>query len=379
MVTEALPMRVPMARPNTGTLELDLVGRALRSGTLSMGPYTLAFEEAFAELTGRAFAIACSSGTAALHLSVRALGLKEGQEVITTPFSFVASANCVLYERAIPKFADIEERTLGLDADQVQGAMSGRVAGILAVDVFGHPADHAALADVAARHDVWLLEDSCEGLGSSLLGQPLGSFGDAATFAFYANKQITTGEGGMVVTDNPDLAATMISQRNQGRDADGTWLRHTQLGYNYRLDELSAALGVAQLQRFQELQTGRSKVAEGYRRRLAGVPWLTVPSAQPGTEVDWFVYVVRLAPSINRDKVIADMARVGIPARPYFSPIHLQPFYAERFGYRAGDFPVTERIAGQSLALPFSSLHTESEIEMVVEALFDAVATQLGQ
>ena len=223
-----------------------------------------------------------------------------------------------------------------------------------------------------------MIEDACEGLGSTVGGRPLGSFGDVAVFAFYPNKQITTGEGGMVVTDDDDLADVMRSLRNQGRDSDGTWLRHVRLGYNYRLDEMSAAVGVAQLERLAELRAGRARVAAAYERAFGGADWITLPAAAPGESVDWFVYVVRLAPEIDRDRLIPRLAERGVPSRPYFSPIHLQPFYRSTFGFEPGDFPVTERVAASTLALPFSSRLTDDEVGCVAETLTELVRGEAG-
>jgi perosamine synthetase len=366
--------RIPLAGPDIGVRELKLVTEVLSSDILAMGPFTQRFEAGLAALTDRREAIACSSGTAGLHLGVRALEIGDGDEVITTPFSFVASANCLLYERAVPRFVDIEEDTLGLDPDLVEAAASNRTRAILPVHVFGRPCRIHVIEAVARRRGWRLIEDACEGLGSSVSGRPLGGFGDVSVFAFYPNKQITTGEGGMVLTDDPALAETIRSLRNQGRDADGTWLRHVRLGFNYRLDEMSAAVGVAQLERLQELRRGRARVAGAYERALGGQDWLRLPRAGADETVDWFVYVVRLHPDINRDRVIDQLAEVGVPSRPYFSPLHLQPLYRGMFGFRPGDFPVTERVAASTLALPFSSRLADEDVQYVANALAAAVS-----
>jgi perosamine synthetase len=365
--------RIPLARPDIGARELELVTEVLTSDTLAIGPFAHRFEAGIAALTGRREAVACSSGTAGLHLGVRALGIGDGDEVITTPFSFVASANCLLYERAVPRFVDIEEDSLGIDADLVEGAASSRTRAILPVHVFGRPCRIETIEEVARRRGWRLIEDACEGLGSSVGGRPLGSFGDVSVFAFYPNKQITTGEGGMVVTDDPAIAETMRSLRNQGRDVDGTWLRHVRLGYNSRLDEMSAALGVAQLERLEELRRGRARVAAAYERALGDMDWLRLPHAGVGEAVDWFVYVVRLDPAIDRDGLIGRLAALGVPSRPYFSPLHLQPFYRETFGFQPGDFPVTERVAASTLALPFSSRLADEDVQRVADALIEVV------
>jgi perosamine synthetase len=369
---------IPLARPDIGAREIELVTQVLRSDVLAMGPFTQRFEAGIAAVAGRHDGVACSSGTAGLHLGVRALEIGDGDEVITTPFSFVASANCLLYERAVPRFVDIEEDSLGIDPDLLEAAASSRTRAVLPVHVFGRPCRIEAVEAVARRRGWAVIEDACEGLGSSVGGRPLGSFGDVAVFAFYPNKQITTGEGGMVVTDDPALAETMRSLRNQGRDADGTWLRHVRLGYNYRLDEMSAAVGVAQLERLQELRAGRARVAAAYERALGDQHWLRLPRAGADETVDWFVYVVRLHPDIDRDRLIGRLAALGVPARPYFAPIHLQPFYRSAFGFKPGDFPVTERVAASTLALPFSSRLTDEDVKYVADALsrlVDAEAT----
>lgn len=370
--------QIPLAGPNIGEREVELVIQALRSGTLSIGPMVAAFERAIADLAGRRHGVACSSGTAGLHMAVRALGIGEGDEVITTPFSFVASANCALYERAIPRFVDIEEDSLGLNPEQIESAVSPRTRAIVPVHVFGNPCRIVEIAELSRRFELVLIEDSCEALGSAIDRRPLGSFGDASVFAFYPNKQITTGEGGMVVVDRDDLAAELVSMRNQGRDSESTWLRHVRLGFNYRLDELSAALGVAQVERLAEMRRGRESVVRAYGERLGGLEWLTTPRSDAGASVDWFVYVVRLAEKLDRDRIIDQLAQDGVAARAYFSPLHLQPFYQREFGYRAGDFPIAERVARTTLALPFSSVMTESMVEFVCERLREAVDAQSG-
>ena len=368
--------RVPLAQPDIGALELELVTRVLAGDTLAMGPFTAEFERGIAALAGRRHAIAVSSGTAGLHLAVRALGIGPGDEVVTTPFSFVASSNCVLYEGATPVFADIEDELLGLDPERAERALSARTRAVLSVDVFGNPCRLPELAALAERRGVPLIEDSCEALGTTLRGRSMGAWGRIGVFAFYPNKQITTGEGGMVVTDDDELAAAIRSLRNQGRDEDGTWLRHVRLGFNYRLDEMSAALGVAQLRRREELKAGRDRVIAAYRERLASQVWLRLPEPAAGAEVDWFVYVVRVAERVDRDRMIGQLDALGVPARPYFSPIHLQPYYRERFGFRPGDFPVTERVAASTLAIPFSSRLTDEQVDRVCDALLTAAREQ---
>jgi perosamine synthetase len=360
---------LPLALPNIGEQEIAAVVEVLRSDSLALGPRAEQFESAIARLSGRQFGIACSSGTAGLHMVVRALDIEAEDEVITTPFSFVASANCILYERAKPVFVDIEEQTFGMDPELADAAWTAHTAGILPVHVFGNPCRIAELERLASDRGGDLIEDACEALGCTTGNRPVGSFGRASVFAFYPNKQITTGEGGMVVTDDPELTSVLLSLRNQGRDAVGTWLRHVRMGFNYRLDEMSAALGLAQLERLAELREGRDRVVRNYAAELADIEWISLPSAAPDARVDWFVFVVRVAPEIDRQRVMDELHARGIPCRPYFAPIHLQPFYRQEFGYRPGDFPVTERVASQTLALPFSSRHSDADIARVAGAL----------
>ena len=364
--------RIPLAQPSIGDRERELVEQVLSSGVLALGQFARDFEDAVAAAAGRTYGVACSSGTAGLHMVVRALGIGDGDEVITTPFSFVASANCLLYERAIPRFVDIEEDSLGLDPDLVEAAAGPRTRGILPVHVFGRPCRIDRIATLAEGHGWALVEDACEALGSRLGDRPMGSFGAASVFAFYPNKQITTGEGGVVVTDDAALAATFRSLRNQGRDEEGTWLSHIQLGYNYRLDEMSAAIGVAQLERLGELAAGRARVVRAYEAAFAGRDWLRLPRYPADETVDWFVYVVRLDREIDRSAVMGELDARGVPARPYFSPLHLQPVY-RHLGHKAGDFPVTERVADSTLALPFSAVLSDDDAAYVAEVLIDVV------
>jgi len=369
----ATTRRVPLAQPSLGNRERELVEQVLSSGVLALGSFAEAFGDGVARLAGRRFGVACSSGTAGLHMAVRALGISRGDEVITTPFSFIASANCLVYEGARPRFVDIEEETLGLDPDQVAEARGPHLKGLLPVHVFGRPCRIAELAQIADAREWRLIEDACEALGSSLSGRPMGSFGDASVFAFYPNKQITTGEGGVVVTDDPELAGLFRSLRNQGRDDDGTWLHHVRLGFNYRLDELSAAIGVGQLERVAELRAGRMRVVRAYESALDRTDWLRLPASGPGEDVDWFVFVIRLDPAIDRARLMEQLEIAGVPTRPYFSPLHLQPVFSE-LGHRPGDFPVTERVAATTLALPFSALHSEADVAYVCDALIKAGA-----
>jgi dTDP-4-amino-4,6-dideoxygalactose transaminase len=384
-----------MSAPDITQVEREAVARVLDTLTLSMGPEVEAFEEAVRRAVGARHAIAVSSGTAGLHLAVRALGLQTGDLVLTTPFSFVASANVLLYEGVTPVFVDVEPATGNIDTgltaaavtDLLQGGSAaarwmppsdgshGKLRAILPVDVFGQPADFDRLSALAAAHGLHVLEDSCEALGARYRGRAAGTLGDIGVFAFYPNKQITTGEGGLVVTEQEGWADTIRSLRNQGRAPGDAWLDHTHLGYNYRMDELSAALGRAQMGRFEELLAKRERVAGWYTERLAGMESVEAPLiSEDTTRMSWFVFVVRLPAHAPRRAVVERLAAQGIPSRPYFTPIHLQPFYANRFGYTEGAFPVVEELGRRSLALPFSSIMTEAEVERVCVALEAALA-----
>jgi perosamine synthetase len=364
-----------MARPDVGEVEIELVNRVLRSDFLSMGEMTQEFERALAEYVGAPHAVAVASGTAGLHCLVRCFNLGPGDEVITTSFSFVASSNVLLYEGARPVFADIEPAQLCLDPDLVEEAITPRTRAILAVDVFGHPCRLDRLKVIADRHGIPLIDDACEALGAEMNGLKLGGpdQASAAVFAFFPNKQITTGEGGMVVTADSHIAAMCRSLRNQGRGEGDQWLLHERLGYNYRIDELSAALGVGQLRRIEELLEHRDQVVDLYRQRLSRVPGVKTYPVAPGMKMSWFVYVVRLDAAIDRDRVARHLASRGIPTRPYFQPIHLQPFYRERFGYRGGELPVTEAAGRSCLALPFHTRLTSNEVDKVAAALEEAI------
>lgn len=386
-----MTMKIQMSSPDLTAAESDAVLQVLRTPILSMGHWVQDFEQAFVNYTGRAHAIAVSSGTTGLHLCVRAAGIGSGDLVITTPFSFVASTNVLLYEGAIPVFVDVDEDTGNIDPTLVaQAAKDLELGGdraarwlprrgdparsslraILAVDVFGQPADLDPLRGVAQEHELSFIEDACEALGAEYRGRLAGTVGDTSVFAFYPNKQITTGEGGLIVTDDEKAANLMRALRNQGRAAGDTWLQHTHLGYNYRLDEMSAAVGMIQMSRLQELLGKRERVAEWYRSRLQKLAGVKPPSIESfTTRMSWFVYVVHLEPKVDRDALARRMTARGIPVRPYFLPIHLQPYMVERFGFREGDYPKTEDLGRRGLALPFSGVMSEEEVEAVCAAL----------
>ncbi len=367
--------RIPLARPVLGQSEERAAIDVLRSGRLSLGPRTEQFEQAFAARVGAGFASAVSSGTAGLHLAVRAAGITEGDEVVTSPFSFVASANVLLYERARPVFADIDPVTLNLDPAAAAAAVGERTAALLPVHIFGYPADMAAFEDLAQRHQLAIVEDACEALGGVHGdGRPVGGRGHLAAFGFYANKQLTTGEGGMVVHDDAALKQRVDSERNQGRAADMGSLEHDRLGFNYRLSEIAAAIGSVQLERLDEMLAARGWVARCYREALSGIDGVELPCADvDGNTRGWFVFVVQLPHDADRDHTVRALAAAGIESKPYLPAIHLLSIYRERFGHRPGEFPVCEDVAARSLALPFFPGMEEGRVARVAEALAAAL------
>ena len=366
--------QIPLSRPDIGPQEEEYVLAALRSGILGLGPYARNFEKEFAAFCGCEHAVTVSSGTAGLHLLVRAAGIGAGDEVITAPISFVASANVMLYERATPVFADVDPETFVLDPAAVEAAITPHTRGILPVHVFGYPCDMEALGAIAEKHSLVIIEDACEAVGSEYRGRRVGGTGTPAVFAFYPNKQMTTGEGGMVTTDDAALAARLRSLANQGRSDSGDWLEHDKLGFNYRMDELSAAVGLAQTERLEEILAARAAVAARYDELLAPLDGVTIPApTAPGDVRSWFVYVVRLDVSIDRDAVMAALQARGVACKPYLPAVHLQPFYRS-LGHREGELPVAERIARSTLALPFHTRLAREDQEYVAEAVADVVA-----
>lgn len=380
-----------MSSPDITEAEVQAVLDVLRTPILSIGPRQVAFEKSFTDYLDCKHAIAVSSGTAALHLCMRAAGIATGDLVLTTPFTFISTTNTVLFQNAIPVFVDVDPITGNIDPeltaqaarDLAAGAASARqwlprklptparqLKALITVDVFGQPADFDLLDRVAREHSLKLVNDSCESLGAVYKTTKTGLLGDYGTFAFYPNKQITTGEGGMIVTNDDAAADLMRGLRNQGRAPGDTWLQHTYLGYNYRLTEIAAALGVVQMSRLETLLANRQRVADWYADALAGIDEIELPRIVPTTtRVSWFVYVIRVAKSLNRDAFAAELERKGIPVRPYFSPIHLQPYMRDLFGYQPGDFPVTEDLAARGLALPFSGKMTQEQVRVVAQAI----------
>ncbi|MBN2676992.1 MAG: DegT/DnrJ/EryC1/StrS family aminotransferase, partial [Anaerolineaceae bacterium] len=377
---------IPMSSPDLTELERQAVLEVFSTNYLSMGKKIVEFEEAFRAYTGCQYAIGVSSGTSGLHLCVRAAGIRAGDLVLTTPFSFVASTNVILYENAVPVFVDVQPETGNIDpalarqaaSDLAQGGSSSRrwlprrgagagasLKALLPIDVFGQPCDLDGMRAIANEHHIPWIEDACEALGSEYRGAKAGTQGDMAVYAFYPNKQITTGEGGMIVTNDEQRALLMQALRNQGRAPGDTWLQHTHMGYNYRLNEFNAALGVVQMSRLEELLHHREQVAGWYDRHLQGIAGVTRPLIQPETtRMSWFVFIIWLEDEKTRDRVAHELEKRSIPVRPYFTPIHLQPYMVERFGYQKGDFPVTESLGERGLALPFSGKMSE---EMVAE------------
>ena len=368
----SMPKMIPLARPNITQTEIDKVVAVLRTPHLSLGPQVPAFEEAFARFCRTKHAVAVNSGTSALHLLIHALGIGPGDEVITTPFSFVASANCILMERATPVFLDIDPHTWTIDVTRLASALSPKTKAIIPVDVFGQPADFDAIMNIARGGNLFVIEDSCEALGSFYKDRPAGSLGHAGVFGFYPNKQLTTGEGGMIVTDDDRLAHLCRSLRNQGRDGGGGWLAHARLGYNFRLSDMNCALGLAQLSRIKEIIAVRSRVYDWYAKRLGEEPRLVMQAVRPDVRVSWFVFVLRLADryeQADRDRILGRLTEQGIGCSNYFAPIHLQPFYVERFGYKVGDFPIGELVASRTIALPFHHELTEDDVDYVCTTL----------
>jgi len=361
-------MCIHLSRPDITEREIEAVCDVLRSPDLSLGPRLPQFERAFADYIGTKRAVAVNSGTSGLFLCMLALGIKPGDEVITTPFTFAASATTIMMAGARPVFVDIDPVSLNIDPAKIKSAVTEKTKGILPVEVFGNPAGFDAVCEIAKKHNLTVIEDSCEALGSALNGKKVGTFGTMSVFGFYPNKQITTGEGGMILTDDDNLADLCISLRNQGRSKGGGWLAHERLGYNFRLSDINCALGIVQLSRIDEIKVKRKQVAEWYREMLAGEDRLIVPTEPAGCDMSWFVFVVRLAEGFTmeqRDRILRQMQSRNIQVSNYFPPVHLMPFIAGQFGYKPGDFPVTESAGERTIALPFHNHLTKDQIATV--------------
>lgn len=364
-------MTIPLSSPDITDAEIEAVTAVLRTSRLSLGPQMEAFEEAMANYIGISHAVAVSSGTAGLHLCIRALGIGEGDEVIVPSFTFIAAANAIRYEHAKPVFVEIDPESLNMAPPSIEQAITPKTRAILVVHTFGRPAEMAAIMDIANRHHLLVIEDACEAIGATYRGCKAGSFGDAAVFAFYPNKQITTGEGGMVVTRRPELAAHIRALRNQGRYDSTDWLQHAELGYNYRLSEINCALGLSQLKRIEPILQQRENVARQYQHSLADISELVLPATDiPDIRISWFVYVVRLNAAFteaDRDSIITTLTSAGVSCGRYFAPIHLQPSYAA--WRESTSLHVTEAQAGRAIALPFFNRITEDEITQVSDTL----------
>lgn len=372
-------MNIPLSNPDITSLERKYVDDVLNTSHLSLGPLLPRFESEFAKYLGTRHAVAVNSGTSGLHLVMKALHIGDGDGVITTPFSFVASANSILFERARPVFVDIDPETLNIDHKKIEKRLSSLSANgsplpkaILPVHVFGYPCDMEPIIKTAEKYGLELIEDACEAIGTEYKGRKVGTFGKASVFAFYPNKQMTTGEGGMIATDDDEVARICRSLRNQGRGEDGSWLAHERLGYNYRLSDINCALGLAQLERLEEMLGKRGAVASMYNKRLKDIEGVILPAGHSHKKMSWFVYVIRLSDRYSRedrDRILSGLKAAGIGCNNYFTPIHLQPFYKELFGFKEGDFPITEHVAERTIALPFFNNLKEEQIEYVVEKL----------
>jgi dTDP-4-amino-4,6-dideoxygalactose transaminase len=372
---------IPLSKPDITDCEQRLVLEVLRSDRLSIGPMLERFEQGVASAAGCTQGVGVNSGTSGLHLLLLALGVGPGDEVITTPFSFIASSNCIAYVGAKPVFVDIDPGSLNMDPAAVEAAITPRTKAILAVEAFGNPVHMDTYARIAARHELFLIEDACEALGATLAGRKAGSFGRAAVFGFYPNKQITTGEGGMIVTDDEHLADLCRSLRNQGRPVtsatagnggQGSWLAHERLGYNFRMSEINAAVGVGQIERLGSILEARRRVANAYTQRLMGVPELILPTVATNVSPSWFVFVVRLETGFigdERDRIIRNLQSHDVGAAAYFPCIHLQPFYQKRYGFRKDQFPIAESVSQRTIALPFYNTLTTRDIDIVAQTL----------
>lgn len=366
--------KIPLARPYTGKEEIKAVSEVIRSGALSLGPKLSEFEDRFAEFIGTKYAVAVNSGTSGLHLCVKALDIKAGDEVITTPFSFVASSNPVIFERAKPVFADIDKRTCNIDPEKLEKAITKKTKAVILVHLFGQPCNMEAIMRICKERSIPVIEDGCEALGATYKARKVGTFGRLAVFAFYPNKQITTGEGGIIVTNDSKMAKICRSLRNQGRDDSGEWLNHINIGYNYRLDEMSCALGVEQLNKVSFILNKRREIAERYSEALGKIDGLIMPYADSHSQRSWWVYFLRLKDAHGRNKVIKYLNAHGVSSRPCFDPpIHLQPVYRKIFGYKAGDFPITEKVAQSGFIVPFFVGIQDSQIKEVILTLRESL------
>jgi perosamine synthetase len=366
---------IPLARPVIGDRERELVDEVLGSRQLSLGPTVTRFERMWAERIGVRHAVACSSGTAGLHCCLHAAGIGPGDEVITSSFSFVASANVIVYTGATPVFAEVDPLTYNMDPAAVEALITPRTKAILIVDIFGYPANVPALVDIAHRHGLALVEDACQSIDGDYDGRKLGTFGHPAVYGFYANKQLTTAEGGVILTDDEDLYRQLKSLTNQGRSDDGAWLVHSRLGFNYRLSDVHAAIGVAQIERLDWMQDARARIAAMYQERMADIDGVT-PMYEGPQRRSWFVYAPRLDADLDRDRIIGRLEADGVSAKPYLPCIHLQPYYREDHGHAPGELPVTEAISASTIALPFFCEMTDEQVDRVCDSMDRAIRAE---
>jgi perosamine synthetase len=368
---------IPLARPVIGDRERELVDEVLRSRQLSLGPTVTRFEQMWADRLGTKHAVACSSGTAGLHCCLHALGIGPGDEVITSSFSFVASANVILYTGATPVFAEVDPLTFNMDPAAVEAAITPRTKAILIVDIFGYPAEVPALVEIAERHGLGIVEDACQSIDGDYNGKKLGTFGHPAVYGFYANKQLTTAEGGVILTDSDELYVQLKSLTNQGRSDDGAWLVHSRLGFNYRLSDVHAAIGIAQIERLDWMQDARARIAGMYQERMARIDGVT-PMYEGPQRRSWFVYAPRLDADLDRDRIIGRLEAEGVSAKPYLPCIHLQPYYREAHGHAPGELPITEATSASTIALPFFCEMTDDQVDRVCQAMERAIKAERG-
>lgn len=371
--------RIPLAKPYVGEEEIKAVSEVIRSGWLSLGPKLTEFENKFAEFIGTRHAVAVNSGTSGLHLCIKALNLKLGDEVITSSFSFVASSNPIILEGGKPVFVDIDERTYNIDPTKLERAITEKTKAVVVVHIFGQPCDMEAIIKIAEKARITIIEDACEALGAVFNGKKVGSYGEAAVFGFYPNKQITTGEGGIIVTNDDESAAMYRSWRNQGRDDSGEWLNHVRIGYNYRMDELSCAMGLEQLKKVDFILNKRREIAHKYTEKLKHLDGIITPYAGPKVEISWWVYYLQAKEGLDRNQILQDLHEKGVSSRAYFyPPIHLQPLYKNMFGYVGGELPVTERVSARGFIIPFFIDMTDEQIDRVCAAIESAVRSRKG-
>ena len=369
-------MQIYLSRPDITEQEIEALCDVLRGPNLSLGPKLGQFEQAFAQYIGTKRAVAVNSGTSGLFLCMLALGIQPGDEVITTPFTFIASATSIMMAGAKPVFVDIDPVSLNIDPAKIESAITEKTKAILPVEIFGNPAGFDKICSIAQKHNLPVIEDSCEALGSALNGKKVGTFGKMSVFGFYPNKQITTGEGGMILTDDDALADLCVSLRNQGRNKEGGWFGHERLGYNFRLSDINCALGIVQLSRIEQIKAKRKQVAKWYQEMLADDERIIVPTEPADCDMSWFVFVVRLTDNFTRqqrDRILERMQERGIQVSNYFPPVHLQPFMARQYGYKEGDFPITEKACKSTIALPFYNNLSRDQVATVCKTLKDAI------